>query len=132
MLKQVQHDNRNDMNLYSDILLDHAKNPRNTGKFIDATATATETNISCGDSITVYIKNKKIKYEIEGCAVATASASMLSEINLDKIKKMTEKDLIKVLGFELTPARIKCAMLPLLAIKKAVDPEGVEPSASTL
>ena len=79
------------------------------------------------------IKKKIIKYEIKGCAVTTASASILSELNLTKLKKMTQKDLIKVLGFELTPARVKCAMLPLVAIKKAlVDPEGVEPSTSTL
>lgn len=107
------------MNLYNDILLDHAKHPRNVGK-IPGAKTASEINVSCGDAIKVYIKNKKIKYEIEGCAVATASASMLSEINLTKLKKMTEKDLIKVLGFKLTPARLKCAMLPLIAIKKAL------------
>lgn len=113
--------NRDDeMNIYSDILLDHAKHPRNVGKFSDAKK-VTETNVSCGDSITVYVKNKKVKYEIEGCAVATASASLLSEINLIKLKKMTEKDLVKVLGFELTPARVKCATLPLLAIQKALS-----------
>ncbi len=109
------------MNLYSDILLDHARNPRNVGKFSDASATATETNVSCGDSIKVYIKNKKIKYEVEGCAVATASASILSGQDLSKLTKMTEKDLMDLLGFELTPARIKCAVLPLLAIKKAIN-----------
>lgn len=108
------------MNIYSDILLDHAKNPRNKGR-ISGAKIATADNVSCGDSITVYIKNKKIKYEIEGCAVATASASILSELNLTKLKKMTEKDLIKVLGFELTPARVKCATLPLLAIQKALS-----------
>lgn len=108
------------MNLYNDLLLDHAKHPRNVGKFSNAKK-ASEINLSCGDSITVYVKNKKIKYEIEGCAVATASASLLSEINLIKLKKMTEKDLIKVLGFELTPARLKCAMLPLAAIQKALS-----------
>lgn len=121
------------MNIYSDILLDHARNPRNLGKISDPDFTAEEVNVSCGDSIKVYIKKKIIKYEIKGCAVTTASASILSELNLTKLKKMTQKDLIKVLGFELTPARVKCAMLPLVAIKKAlVDPEGVEPSTSTL
>jgi nitrogen fixation NifU-like protein len=108
------------MNLYSDLLLDHAKHPRNVGKFLGTTATATVANVSCGDAITVYIKGGKIKYEIRGCAVATASASILSEMKLTALKKMTEKDLTKVLGFELTPARVKCAALPLAAIKKAV------------
>lgn len=123
----------NYMNIYSDILLDHAKNPRNVGQLTGA-ITVTETNISCGDSIKVYIKGNKIKYEISGCAVATASASILSGIKSNKIKKMGEKELMKILGFQLTPTRIKCAMIPLLAMKKAllVDPDGVEPSTSTL
>jgi NifU-like protein involved in Fe-S cluster formation len=87
---------------------------------ISRAKTATEINTSCGDTITVYFKNNKVKYEIEGCAVATASASILSELKLEKLKKLKEKDLKKILGFELTPAREKCATLPLVAIQKAL------------
>jgi len=60
----------------------------------------------------------------QGCAISTASASLLSEKlkgkSLKEIEKINEKDIFKMLGIEINPGRIKCAMLPLVTIKKAL------------
>ncbi len=117
------------MSLYSPLILDHYKNPRNRGKLPKFLAKAEELNTSCGDRTTVYInvvngKITAISHETDGCAVAIAGASILSEKLVAKspeeISKLTEKDLVKILKVKLTPSRIKCALLPLLALQKAL------------
>ncbi len=117
------------MDLYSENFFDHGKFPRNRGRLEHATHIGEEINTSCGDKITVQMKNdqakiKEIKYEVDGCLVTVASASILSEKLIGKkaeeVLQMTPEDLVKMLGVELTPSRTKCALLPLLAIKKAI------------
>jgi len=117
------------MDLYSIKFLDHGKHPRNVGVLKDATNSADEVNTSCGDKTEIQLKieNKKIKiikHQTDGCMVAIFSASMLSEKLIGKtteeILKMTPEDLLKLLDVELTMSRLKCAMLPLMAIQKAL------------
>ncbi len=117
------------MDLYSQIFLDQAQNPRNVGVLKNATNRAEEVNTSCGDRIKIQLitKNEKltaIKHQTEGCLVARFSASVLSEKLVGKttteVLQMTPEDLLKLLGVELTPSRTKCALLPLMAIKKAL------------
>ena len=117
------------MDLYSQIFLDHAQNPRNVGKLKDFTHEANEVNISCGDKTIIQLKVqglkvKEIKHQTNGCMVAIFSASMLSEKligkSVEEVSKMTPDDLLKLLGVELTMSRIKCALLPLMATQKAL------------
>lgn len=117
------------MDLYSQIFLDHAQNPRNTGKLKGATNVGSMENSSCGDStkVGVCIMNyvlREIRHETSGCLVVKFSASVLSEKLVGKttaeVLKMTPEDLLKILGVELTMSRLKCAMLPLMAIQKAL------------
>jgi nitrogen fixation protein NifU and related proteins len=117
------------MDLYSQIFLDHAQNPRNTKPLKKFSFETKETNASCGDKTTVriFLENKKIakiSHQTDGCMVAIFSASMLSEKLIGKttneVSALTPDDLLRILGVELTLSRIKCALLPLLAIQKAL------------
>lgn len=117
------------MDLYSQILLDHGKNPRHTEPLKNATHAAQEVNTSCGDKtrVQLQVKEKKIEavsHQTEGCLVSVFSASILSGELVGKttaeVLAMTPEDLLKLLGVELTPSRTKCALLPLMAIQKAL------------
>jgi nitrogen fixation NifU-like protein len=108
-------------------ILDHYKNPRNWGEIENADYVLESTNSSCGDLIRIYLKveNGKIisvKQKTLGCAVSTASMSILSENlvgkSLDEVKKISSDDLLKLIGMEVSPSRLKCALLPLEALKK--------------
>ena len=76
--------------LYQQLILDHGKNPRNLGKFVNFNKDAKGHNPLCGDKVHVYLKldeNKKIsdiKFEGEGCAISMASASIMTELMKNK------------------------------------------------
>ena len=124
------------MDLYRELILDHYKHPRNFGHLDHSDATASDNNITCGDQIVMEIhtskrkKGKKqeiivedIRFSGEGCAINQASASMLTEkvvgLRLEDILKLKTEDIEEMLGTELTPSRIKCAVLPLEVLQKA-------------
>lgn len=115
------------MDLYQKQILDHYKNPRNFGKIKNSSKSSHGENPSCGDSITmdVLIKNDRIadiKFNGEGCAITMASASMLTEkvkgMKITKIADIDFKEIEKMLGIKITPARERCAMLPLTVLRK--------------
>jgi nitrogen fixation NifU-like protein len=66
----------------------------------------------------------EIAFSGEGCAISMASASMLTEFvkgkSIEELKILTPEDIIKLLGIEITASRLKCALLPLEALKKLV------------
>lgn len=106
--------------LYRQNMLDHAKNPRNFGEIDDPTVSIKAINRHCGDEIKLYIKKegdtvKDFKYTGTGCAVAMASASMLSEIivgkKIEDLKHITKQEVLSNFGDTLTPSRQKCALL---------------------
>src|SRR5260221_12115722 len=106
--------------LYREIILEHWQHPENSGVIKDADFDLTENNPLCGDKIrlTGKIKNGKlteIAFEGVGCAISQASASLFTEEikgeRLDLIKKKKEEDVLTLLGIDLTPARMKCALL---------------------
>lgn len=115
--------------MYRDNILDHFNNPRNLGKINNANIVYKDYNPLCGDLIKIYMKVendviKDFKFEAEGCAISLASSSMLSEViigkNLNDVINLKNEDVFKLLNIQLSPIRIKCALLSLLAIKKAV------------
>ncbi len=124
-------------NLYRENILDHYKNPRNYGKMNKADIENEKKNISCGDLIVMQIKyrrkkrdNKgkiieKIMFYGQGCAISTASASMLTERvkgkSLEEAKGIKTKDIIEMLKIPLSPLRLKCALLPLEALHGALN-----------
>ncbi len=117
------------MDLYAENILDHYKNPRNKGKLKDATVSKEGANPLCGDQITMYleIRNnriKKITFDGIGCAISQAAASMLTEEltgkTLDKARKITKEDMLKLLGVDIGPTRLKCALLALSTLQEAL------------
>lgn len=115
--------------IYKDNIIDHYKHPRNFGKLSAADSTMRDVNTLCGDEIEFSLKFEKnviadVKFTGKGCAISQASASMLSEKIKGKDIKFVERlktdDVPKMLGIDLTPARMKCALLPLRVLKLAV------------
>lgn len=118
------------MDIYAENILDHYRNPRNFGRLKNPTLTVSEINFSCGDKEEIDLKIedgiiKDIAFRGEGCAISRASASLLTEKlkgkSLKEIKKIGKNQILKLLGIELGPLRLKCALLPLNAIKKALS-----------
>ena len=117
-------------NIYSENILDHFRNPKNFGRLEKPDATHKEVNPLCGDEFEVQIKLngnsiKEIKFNGEGCAISTASMSMLTEkvkeMEISEIKNLQEKDVLEILKIPITPIRMKCAMLPLVAVKNVLE-----------
>jgi nitrogen fixation protein NifU and related proteins len=118
------------MDIYSEIILDYYKNPRNKGQIDKPDFSATEVNTLCGDKLTIHLtldkkgEISKAMFSGEGCAISQASASMLTEKLIGKTIKqaqaLKEKDIIKMLNIPISPGRTKCALLCLQTIKKAL------------
>ena len=116
--------------IYQENVLDHYKYPINFKKVDNADLDYGDKNPVCGDDIHLYIKldeNHKVievGFQGTGCAISTASASMLTELiedmTLDEMKKLTNDDIREMLGIPLTPVRLKCAILPLKVLEGAI------------
>ncbi len=112
---------------YREFILDHYKNPHNFGELADATHFYHDTNPLCGDEITMYLKIGEgervldVAFSGKGCAISLASASILTDEvrgkTLDELKAFDRDHVIGNLGITLSPARIKCALLSLKALK---------------
>lgn len=117
------------MSIYQEVILDHYRTPRNVGSIINPTNSVVVFNPLCGDKIQldILIKNNKIveiKFKGEGCAISQAAASLLTEhakgkktsdlINLDK------KFMMSLVGIEPGPTRLKCLLLSLESLHKAL------------
>lgn len=120
-------------NLYREQILDHYKHPRNFGKLKNANASANDNIISCGDQLAIELVVKKgtlteIMFQGQGCAISMASASMLTELVKGKtivdLKKLTRDDILAMLGINPTPTRLKCALLSLEVLHKALQNYG--------
>ena len=118
------------MNIYRQKILQHYKNPHNKGHLDTPGKKAELINKSCGDEIKieVVIKDNKvteIAFTGHGCVISIATASILTDYvknkSIEEIKKITSEELIKLIGIEITPARLKCLLLPLEAIQKALN-----------
>jgi nitrogen fixation protein NifU and related proteins len=82
--------------LYQEMILDHSKRPRNYGKLEGADREVTGYNPLCGDKFTVYVKMngdrvENVKFEGSGCAISTASASMMTEKFKGKTREEAEE-----------------------------------------
>lgn len=108
--------------LYREQIIDHYKQPRNYGRLEDPTFSHTGENPMCGDSIEMDVDLDPDTGEIEavsftgdGCAISIAAASLLSEhltgLSVETLTEMTRDDMIELLGVELSPMRVKCAVL---------------------
>lgn len=119
------------MDIYTEIILDHFKNPHNYGNLTNPTHQATEVNTSCGDKVTMQLiiddknKVKDIKFSGEGCAISQSACSLLTDQikgkTIKEIQNLSDIDIKNLLKIEISPGRIKCALLGLSTIKKAIQ-----------
>lgn len=116
--------------IYQEMILDHYHNPRNSGTLDHPTQEIKVHNPLCGDEISMQILEengaiKDIAYKASGCAISVASTSMLSEYvkgkSKDELKKLDKNFIIELIGIELSPNRIKCALLSLEALTKLIN-----------
>ena len=108
--------------MYRQQILDHYKNPRNFGEIEEATFTHVGENPMCGDTIEMDVvlddadeTIERVAFRGDGCAISQASASMLSEeltgMAVEDLEELDRDDVIDMLGVDISPMRVKCAVL---------------------
>ena len=116
--------------LYRDLIIDHYKNPQYRGHLDPNDIHFEDDNPLCGDHIEMTLRvdaaGKVVdgRFDGKGCAISQASADLLVESVMGKpveeLKKLSKQDVLDLLGIELGPVRLKCALLPLKVLKAGV------------
>lgn len=140
--------------LYQEVILDHSKRPRNFKRLECANCTAHGRNPLCGDRLEIFVevedgRVKDIAFVGNGCAISTASASMMTEslkgrtveearAAFERFHALLTSDspgdpklgkLAVFSGVREFPVRVKCATLPWHTLKAALDSEN-EPAST--
>jgi nitrogen fixation NifU-like protein len=114
--------------LYREHILDHYRNPRNHGTLDPNDGSFEDTNPLCGDRVRMDIRLdgdriSAVAFSGRGCAISQASASILTEMvqgrTVQDVRELNRDDLLDELGIPISPARLKCALLPLKVLKAA-------------
>ena len=115
--------------LYRDYILEHYRRPHNFGVLEDANASHEGSNPLCGDRITLQLRLSGgqiagVGFTGRGCAISQASASLLTDEvkgkSIETAARMTSTDVLDLLGIEISPARLKCALLSLETLQHAL------------
>jgi nitrogen fixation NifU-like protein len=115
--------------MYSEIVMDHFKNPRNVGEIPDADGVGEVGNPACGDIMAFYIKVRDniledVKFKTFGCGAAIAVSSMVSELakgkTLDEAMKITNNSVIDALD-GLPKKKHHCSNLGADALHRAIE-----------
>lgn len=116
--------------IYMDFILENYKNPKNYGKIENPTSSSRCSNPLCGDELEIYLLVKNnilmdIKFTGKGCAIGQASASILTEMvkgkDIEYVRNLRQRDLLDALGVEISPARLKCALLSYNTLMEALS-----------
>ncbi len=118
--------------IYQEFIIELYKNPLNFGKIEKADLAGAVYNSTCGDRVELYIRAKDgivvdAKFTGKGCAISQASSSLFTGFlkgkRLDELGKVTKDDALALLKIDLSrnPTRMRCALLPLDALKKAIS-----------
>jgi len=116
---------------YSEIVMEHFRNPHNVGQIKDADAKSVEGSPACGDMVAVYLKIDPedhritdIKFESYGCASNIATGSIITEMakgkTLEEAKRITWKEASKALG-GLPPIKTHCSVLAVDGLRAAIE-----------
>ena len=120
-----------DQQLYREVILDHYKNPRGHGPLEPHDAHAEGQNPLCGDEVAIYVAFgddgetiDEVKFSGRGCAISQAATSMLTEMVQGKtatdVARLDKQELLDEIAIELSPVRLKCALLGLTTLKVAL------------
>lgn len=123
---------------YRELIIERYKTPHFRGELEPNDITYEDDNPACGDHIRIDIRideNQVVTeaaFSGEGCAISLASADLLLESiigkSLEVVKELAKEDILDMLGIELGPVRLKCALLPLKVLKAGVYGIGGEDS----
>ncbi len=116
--------------LYREVIIEHYKNPGYRGNLDPHDISFEDENPLCGDHIRIDLRVddhgivKEAAFDGHGCAISQASADLLLESiigkSIEEVKKLKKDDILELLGIELGPVRLKCALLPLKILKAGV------------
>jgi nitrogen fixation NifU-like protein len=116
--------------LYREVIIEHYKNPAYRGRLDPRDISFEDNNPLCGDHIVIDLKidqNNKVadaRFDGHGCAISQASADLLIESvigkSLEDVKKLNKQHILDLLGIDLGPVRLKCALLSLKVLKAGV------------
>lgn len=112
--------------VYRENILEHFKHPRHHGTLDHPDVTYEDANPLCGDRIRIDVKLDgdrigEVRFSGIGCSISQAAASMLCEkvagMPLEQARALSRDDVLEMLGIELGPVRLKCALLALKTLK---------------
>lgn len=115
--------------MYREHILELYKNPSNYGNMKNHTHQHTENNSLCGDEIKIQllVKNKRVEsamFSGSGCVISMVSASLLTEklkgMKISDVNNINKNEILKIMKIKVNPARVKCVLLPLDAVKNAI------------
>lgn len=116
--------------LYRDEILEHYRRPHNFGTLSEPDAVHEGSNPLCGDRITMMLgigaagTVDEVAFTGRGCAISQASASMLTDgikgKRVEELARLGAQDVLDDLGIEISPARLKCALLSLETLQGAL------------
>ena len=115
--------------LYREVILDHYKNPRGHGVIDDADVEAEGQNPLCGDEVSIAVSFEgdtiaDVKFQGRGCAISQAATSMLMDMVTGKtateVATLDKQELLDEIAIQLSPVRLKCALLGLTTLKVAL------------
>ncbi|MBN1303180.1 MAG: SUF system NifU family Fe-S cluster assembly protein [Anaerolineales bacterium] len=116
--------------LYREVIIEHYKNPAYRGHLDPHDIIFEDDNPLCGDHIEITLRIDKddrvsdAAFDGKGCAISQASADLLVESiigrSLEEVKALNKEDVLDLLGIELGPVRLKCALLSLKVLKAGV------------
>jgi nitrogen fixation protein NifU and related proteins len=117
--------------LYRDEILEHYRHPHNFGTLEHPDVAREGSNPLCGDRITLQLGLdehgvvREVAFSGRGCAISQASASMLTDrirgLPLEEVAKIGREDVLEDLGIEISPARLKCALLSVDTLRRALE-----------
>jgi len=114
---------------YTDIVLDHARNPRNVGFIEDHDGMGTYGDPNCGDFVVMTIKVRgehlaDVRYLVQGCGAAIATCSMATELvrgkSVIEAQQLSDEDVTEALG-GLPEAKLHCSNLAASALHHAIE-----------
>ena len=115
-----------DDQFYREFILYHYKNPRNFGRLEVPDIAHEEYNPLCGDLVGMDFRIadgviEEVRFHGRGCAISQASASLMTErlqgMSLEEARRISKDDVLEELGIDISPARLKCALLTLKVLK---------------